>query len=60
MAAALTGRKIVSYHYPCPDGVFAALAAYLHFRQQSIQNVEWVPNRVFAPCTLRELNLQVG
>lgn len=23
-------KVIVCYHYPCPDGIFAALAAYLH------------------------------
>lgn len=30
-----TGRESIIhilYHYPCPDGVFSALAAYLRFR----------------------------
>ena len=53
------GRTLVLYHYPCPDGIFAALAVALHFQQVRQQQVHFVPNRVFAPCTTGELALQV-
>ena len=48
----------VSYHYPCPDGVFAALAAHLCFSRAG-QKVVWVPNAVYAPKQLGDLQLQV-
>ncbi len=56
--AAQPQRPVVMYHYPCPDGVFAALAAHLHFRD-SRSDVRWVPNRVYAPETVASLALQV-
>lgn len=52
-------QPVVMYHYPCPDGVFAALAAHLHFRDSG-SNVRWVPNRVYAPETVASLDLQVS
>ena len=52
-------RILVLYHYPCPDGAFGALAAALHFQQYSQAEVKFVPNRVFAPCSVPELALQV-
>ena len=52
-------HAVVLYHYPCPDGIFAALAAHLHFQQSGFQ-VRWVPNRVFAPETVASLGLQVS
>ena len=56
--AAQPQRLVVMYHYPCPDGVFAALAAHLHFRDSG-SDVRWVPNRVYAPETVASLALQV-
>ena len=50
---------VVSYHYPCPDGVFAALAAHLSFAETGVKPV-WVPNTVYKPRTLESLGLQVG
>lgn len=50
-------RHFVSYHYPCPDGIFAALAARQHFAEAGIQRVHYVPNKVFAPVSLKDLNL---
>ena len=50
--------NIVCYHYPCHDGAFAALAAHLHFASTRAA-VRLVPNRVFAPCTVTDLQLQV-
>jgi hypothetical protein len=38
----------VVYHYSCPDGVFGALAAHLHFAAKAIP-VQWVPLQVFRP-----------
>ena len=62
-AAAALGQRptqpVVMYHYPCPDGVFAALAAHLHFRSSG-SDVRWVPNRVYAPETVAGLALQVS
>jgi len=54
-----SGRHIIAFHYPCPDGIFAALAATLHFRQRGVP-VHYAPNRVFAPCTVESLQLTVG
>lgn len=48
----------ISYHYPCPDGIFSALAAHLKFSRDG-QKVVWVPNAVYAPKQLDELHLQV-
>ncbi|KAL3159526.1 hypothetical protein ABBQ38_009941 [Trebouxia sp. C0009 RCD-2024] len=49
----------ISYHYPCPDGVFAALAAHLRF-SVAAQKVIWVPNAVYAPKQVNDLQLQVS
>ncbi|KAL3157489.1 hypothetical protein ABBQ32_011953 [Trebouxia sp. C0010 RCD-2024] len=49
----------ILYHYPCPDGVFAALAAHLSF-SVTAQKVIWVPNAVFAPRQVNDLQLQAG
>ena len=54
-----SGNTVIAYHFPCPDGIFAALAAHLHFQQRGHTNVRFAPNRVFAPCTIEELQLQV-
>ena len=39
---------LVLYHYPCPDGIFAALAAKL-YHQATNQSVKFMPNTVYAP-----------
>lgn len=44
----LTGPTWVLYHYPCPDGVFAALAAFLYHRAVN-KEVRFVPNTVYSP-----------
>lgn len=46
----------VLYHYPCPDGVFAALAAHLYFKALSLP-VAFFPNTVYDP--IRAENLPV-
>ncbi|KAL6634926.1 hypothetical protein ACP70R_027597 [Stipagrostis hirtigluma subsp. patula] len=50
MACAGSGRKVsaVLYHYPCPDGAFAALAAHLYFSAAALP-VRFFPNTVYDP-----------
>ncbi|GAB2217254.1 hypothetical protein Droror1_Dr00000426 [Drosera rotundifolia] len=46
----------VLYHYPCPDGAFAALAAHLYFSATS-SPVMFFPNRVYDPVKTEHLPL---
>lgn len=46
----------VLYHYPCPDGAFAALAAHLYFSAASLP-VLFFPNTVYNPITPQTLPL---
>lgn len=39
----------ILYHYPCPDGVFAALAAHLYFKATSLFPPLFFPNTVYTP-----------
>lgn len=55
-----TARTLVLYHYPCFDGIWAAWAARSSFMQKGLTNAHFVPNRVFRPCTIEELGLQVA
>lgn len=50
MACARSARKVsaVLYHYPCPDGAFAALAAHLYFSAAALP-VRFFPNTVYDP-----------
>ena len=41
-------RSVVLYHYPCPDGIFAALAAYLYHTAVG-RPVSYLPNTVYEP-----------
>lgn len=49
----------VLYHYPCPDGAFAALAAHLYFSSLSSPPppLFFFPNTVYSPLTPRDLPL---
>lgn len=49
-------KTAVLYHYPCPDGAFAALAAYLYLSASSTPAL-YFPNTVYAPLTVEELPL---
>ncbi|PON46597.1 DHHA1 domain protein, partial [Parasponia andersonii] len=52
-----TARKAaVLYHYPCPDGAFAALAAHLCFSAASVPTL-FFPNTVYNPITPQTLPL---
>jgi hypothetical protein len=50
MACAGAARQVsaVLYHYPCPDGAFAALAAHLYF-SAAARPVRFFPNTVYDP-----------
>ena len=50
---------VVCYHYPCIDGVFSALAAHLHFKQQG-KTVRFFPLTVYREHTAKELELKVS
>ncbi|XP_043716315.1 uncharacterized protein LOC122664528 isoform X2 [Telopea speciosissima] len=47
-------RAAVLYHYPCPDGAFAALAAHLFFSATSHPAV-FFPNTVYDPIRAEDL-----
>lgn len=47
----------ILYHYPCPDGVFAALAAHLYFKATSFFSPLFFPNTVYNPLSAEDLPL---
>ncbi|XP_062109576.1 uncharacterized protein LOC133821092 [Humulus lupulus] len=47
-------KAAVLYHYPCPDGALAALAAHLYFSAASIPTL-FFPNTVYNPITSHNL-----
>ncbi|XP_020103263.1 uncharacterized protein LOC109720506 [Ananas comosus] len=49
-------KSAVLYHYPCPDGAFAALAAHLYFAGASLP-VLFFPNTVYDPIRSDSLPL---
>ncbi|PKU61129.1 uncharacterized protein LOC110110795 isoform X1 [Dendrobium catenatum] len=49
-------KAAVLYHYPCPDGAFAALAAHLYFSAASLP-VAFFPNPVYDPIRVESLPL---
>lgn len=49
-------KPAVLYHYPCPDGAFAALAAHLYFSCCSIPAL-FFPNTVYSPLRTEDLLL---
>jgi hypothetical protein len=56
-AGAAPWRRILClYHYPCPDGIFAALAAATYHRAAGLP-LEMVPNTTFRPATVEGLGL---
>uniref|UniRef100_A0A2P2IKV3 Uncharacterized protein LOC105142034 n=1 Tax=Rhizophora mucronata TaxID=61149 RepID=A0A2P2IKV3_RHIMU len=61
MASGLGGVKksaAVLYHYPCPDGAFAALAAHLYFTAPCVSSSAlFFPNPVYKPITPDQLPL---
>eukprot|EP00250_Pteridium_aquilinum_P003276 c135_g1_i1 orf=410-1447(-) len=51
----MAGRVAVLYHYPCPDGAFAALAAHLYHTLQGL-SVVFFPNTVYSPIKVKDLD----
>ncbi|KAH9780766.1 hypothetical protein KPL71_008208 [Citrus sinensis] len=49
-------KPAVLYHYPCPDGAFAALAAHLYFSSSSVPAL-FFPNTVYKPISPNNLPL---
>lgn len=47
-------QTAVLYHYPCPDGAFAALAAHIYFSASSVPAL-FFPNTVYSPIKVEEL-----
>lgn len=52
-----TSRVCCLYHYPCPDGIFAALALHLAHKTRGLP-VDFHPNTVWAPLTEEALSLK--
>ncbi|KAL3512451.1 hypothetical protein ACH5RR_025168 [Cinchona calisaya] len=52
-------QPAVLYHYPCPDGAFAALAAHLYFSSSSSSSTPalFFPNTVYSPLRVEDLPL---
>ncbi|KAF3791231.1 Uncharacterized protein EJ110_NYTH07707 [Nymphaea thermarum] len=51
-------KSAVLYHYPCPDGAFAALAAHLYFSSFGDDYpVLFFPNTVYKPLRIDDLPL---
>ncbi|CAM6010776.1 unnamed protein product [Sphagnum balticum] len=46
---------VVLYHYPCPDGAFAALAAHLYHSALRCSPPLFLPNTVYSPLRVEEL-----
>ncbi|GKV05314.1 hypothetical protein SLEP1_g17342 [Rubroshorea leprosula] len=53
----LLKKPAVLYHYPCPDGAFAALAAHLYFSSSSLPAL-FIPNTVYTPVRAEDLPLR--
>ncbi|XP_076951780.1 uncharacterized protein LOC143625285 [Bidens hawaiensis] len=66
MSLRLKQTTAVLYHYPCPDGAFAALAAHLFFSASSSSSSSslqplFFPNTVYSPIKVEELPVdQIG
>ncbi|XP_057804169.1 uncharacterized protein LOC131019601 isoform X1 [Salvia miltiorrhiza] len=51
-------KSAVLYHYPCPDGAFGALAAYLYFSHSpAFAPPLFFPNTVYSPIRAENLPL---
>ncbi|KAL6559315.1 hypothetical protein OROGR_004432 [Orobanche gracilis] len=51
-------KSAVIYHYPCPDGAFAALAAHLYFSHSPAvvtPSPIFYPNTVYSPLRVEDL-----
>jgi len=51
--------SLVLYHYPCPDGITAALAAHLWCKERATQ-LSLVPHTTFKPLSIKDLQLMAS
>ncbi|CAG9461374.1 unnamed protein product [Pedinophyceae sp. YPF-701] len=47
---------VICYHYPCPDGIFAALAAHVHFRDAG-EPVRYFPLTTYKDASVADVGL---
>lgn len=47
------------YHYPCHDGISAALVAYVYHRQKGVA-AEMIPHTTFTQLDISSLNFTVS
>lgn len=52
-------RIIGLYHYPCPDGIAAALACHI-FHQQQCLPLTLIPHSTYVSLPVEDLNLRVS
>lgn len=52
-----TESALVLYHHPCHDGIFAALAAHMHFRDRVGCFARFVPHKVYEALSEKALDL---
>jgi len=55
--ASMESSDVICYHYPCADGIFAALAAHIAYKQQG-KAPRFFPLTVFKQHAADELQLQ--
>lgn len=58
-AAPAVQSAVALYHHYCHDGIFAALAAHVHFKQSG-RPIRFVPHHVYEALDAAALNLQGG
>jgi len=53
-------KHIALYHYPCPDGISAALAAHLAFKQNNHAGtfLLLIPHSTYKDIHVKDLNLK--
>lgn len=56
-STSLVKSSAVLYHYPCPDGVFAALAAHCYHKSRGLK-VKFIPNTVYSPKRVEDLDTE--
>lgn len=47
------------YHFPCPDGITAALACFLGLKQRGI-SLQLIPHTTFTPLSIDDLGITVS
>ena len=57
LASTSDRMNVILYHYPCPDGVWAAWCAHRHFKQRDAP-ARYVPHRVYEALLPEALQLR--